>query len=334
MLRILLFGFVLGTSVCYGQQVPQYSQYIQNQYMVNPAATGVYDYTGVSLGGRWQWAGFEGAPRTSYLYFVTPLNRNRSGRMKRTFGVIKRNKRAVRHPKMHFGKTSHAFGGHVLADQYGPFRQFKLMGTYAVHLPLSREYNLSFGTSVGFGNRSFNADNAQVLSVLTNNGVYDATYANYTSGQGSQFNLELAGGLYFYGKQAFVGVSGGQLTKDFVKFGNANLNFDPRMHFHFTGGYKFHPNTRWSITPAFLIKYVRSAPVSWELSSQFDYQERLWFGATYRHGDAVVFMIGTNVSNQFKVGYSFDFSTTQLRNYSIGGHELVLTLMLGRGDIR
>ena len=314
----------------HAQQVPQYSQFLQNQYMVNPASTGVYDFINLSAGGRLQWAGLENAPKTTYLYVAAPAEKWRNASMKRTYGVIRRGNKSVRHPSIRYGSLVHAFGGSFVADQYGPFRQFKMMGTYALHLPLTRDFNLSFGTSLGLSNRSFLPENAQVLSVLTNTGVFDQTYDTYAANQGAQNTMELDAGMYFHGKGAFFGVSASQLTKDYVQFGNRDFNFDPSMHLFVTGGIELPVNREWTITPAFLVKYVRPAPISFEIMSQFEFQERYWFAASYRHKDAVVANIGMLVSNQFKVGYSFDMPITPIRYYSAGSHELVLTLMLGR----
>jgi len=312
------------------QQVPQYSQFLQNQYMVNPASTGVYDFINVTVGGRLQWAGLENAPKTSYLYVAAPAEKWRNASMKRTYGKIRRGNKSVRHPRMRYGSLVHAFGGSFVADQYGPFRQLKMMGTYALHLPITRDYNISFGTSVGLSNRAFIPENAQVLSVLTNTGVFDQTYDTYAANQGAQNTMELEAGMYFHGKGGFLGVSMNQLTKDFVQFGNRDFNFDPRMHLFVTGGIELQVNRNLAITPAFLVKYVRPAPVSIEIMSQFEFQERYWFAASYRHKDAVVANLGMYVSNKFKLGYSFDLPITPIRNYSAGSHELVLTLILGR----
>jgi hypothetical protein len=66
---------IIGLVVClaamnsYAQQVPQYSQYLRNQFMVNPGAAGVYDFTDVTVSGRMQWLGFANAPMTSYASF-------------------------------------------------------------------------------------------------------------------------------------------------------------------------------------------------------------------------------------------------------------------------
>lgn len=325
---LLISGFFAAFG--HAQQVPQYSQFLQNQYMVNPASTGVYDFMNVSLGGRLQWAGLENAPKTSYLYVSAPASKWRNASMNRTYGKIRRGNKSVRHPRMRYGSLVHAFGGSFVADQYGPFRQLKMMGTYALHLPLNRDFSLSFGTSVGLSNRAFIPENAQVLSVLTNTGVFDQTYDVYAANQGAQNTMELEGGLYFHGKGGFFGVSATQLTKDYVQFGNRDFNFDPSMHLFVTGGMEFELKRDLTITPAFLVKYVRPAPVSFEIMSQVEYQERYWAALSYRHKDAVVANIGMYVSNQFKVGYSFDLPITPIRYYSAGSHELVLTLMLGR----
>lgn len=329
MRRWLFFLFLVSFNG-FAQQSPQYSQYIRNQYMINPAATGVYDFLDVSIGGRMQWLGVPGGPKTSYAYISAPVRKVGGARMKRTYGKIRRNKRAVRHPRIRRGSLSHAFGGHFLADQYGPFRQLKLMGTYAVHLPVNRDYSFSFGTNVGLSNRVFIPENAQVLSVLVNNGVHDATYANYQASQGSQFTMDVEAGIYFYGDNVFAGISANQLTGQLAQFGNRAFNFDPGMHFFLTGGYKFEINPRTTITPALLVKYIPPAPVSWELSAQVDYRERWWFGASYRHKDAVVLMVGGTISNQFRIGYSFDLNTSRFIRYSAGGHELVMSFMIGR----
>lgn len=316
------------------QQVPQYSQFLQNQYMVNPGATGVYDFMNISLGGRLQWAGLENAPKTTYLYFSAPAEKWRNASMTRTYGKIRRGNIRVRHPRVRYGSLVHAFGGSFVADQYGPFRQIKMMGTYALHLPLNRDYNLSFGTSLGLSNRSFLPENAQVLSVLTNTGVFDQTYDTYAANQGAQNTMELDAGMYFHGKGGFFGISMNQLTKDFVQFGNRDFNFDPRMHLFVTGGVELELNNDLTITPAFLVKYVRPAPISVEVMAQLEFQERYWFAASYRHKDAIVANIGMYASNKFKLGYSFDLPITPIRRYSVGSHELVLTLMLGRDESR
>ncbi len=182
------------SSFTFGQQVAQYSQYMRNQYMVNPGSAGMYDFLDITAGGRLQWVGFDNAPMTSYLYASTPLKKN-LGRAKYNPGIRISN-RSVKAPEVGTGKLKHAVGGMIIADQYGAYRQLKFAGTYAIHLPVSKNYNLSFGVNLGMSNRTFLKDRAQTLNVLTGVGI-DPTYDAYSSSANLN-SLVLVSGFYFY----------------------------------------------------------------------------------------------------------------------------------------
>ncbi len=309
------------------QQVPQFSQYLRNQYLVNPAAAGVYDFVDLTIGGRLQWLGFDDAPKTTYLYVSSPLSNAPKARYNPGLRI---SSGPVRNPEIRTGRLKHALGGQVVADQYGAFQQLRASITYALHVPLSRNYNLSFGTSLGLSNRSFLADRAQTLNMMTGAAYVDNTYDNFVANTGAQNTMDLGAGLYLYSDKMFFGISADQLTKDFVKFGNVETTFDPNMHFQGTAGVKIPLSRDLTLMPAVLAKYTDAAPLSIEGSLQFEYKEWLWIGASFRNEDAVVAMAGLNISERFKFGYSYDFNISRINNFSSGGHELVLGLMLGR----
>lgn len=297
--------------------------------MINPGATGADPYLNLSLGGRMQWTGFPNAPKTTYLYLSTPASKFRSAFMKRTFGKVRRNNKSVRHPNMRVSNVVQAFGGQLLADQYGAFRTLKFAGSYAVHIPINREYKLSFGTNVGLSSHTFLPQEAQVLSVMTGSGTSDAVY-NAQLGSGSQYIMDIDAGLYFYSSDLFAGFSANQLTKDLVRFGNTMTNFAPQMHFYGTAGYRFHPNNQMDVTPALLVKYVKNAPVSIEANVVLEFNKQFWTGLSYRHQDAVAVLLGMKFSDTFRVGYSYDLSISRMLKYNSGGHEIVLSLTLGQ----
>ncbi len=312
----------------YSQQLPQYTQFQKNPYLINPAATGAHDMFNMSLGGRLQWAGFSNAPGTSYLYLSTPASKFRSAFMNRTYGRVRRNNKSVRHPKMRIGNVIQGFGGQLLVDQFGAFRTLKFAGSYAVHLPINRTYTMSFGTNAGLSSHSFLSDKAQVLSSLTATGVNDAVY-NAQANTGAQYVMDIDAGMYFYGNGFYAGFAAMNLTKDLVKFGNLNTNFAPVMHFFGSAGYRIVVNNRMDVTPGILVKYVKNAPVSVEGNVLFDIGDAFWLGATYRHLDAVGFLAGTTINEKFRIGYSFDLSISRLIKYNSGGHELVLSYIFG-----
>ena len=328
MKKIFVFISVI-LPICYSvaQQIPQYSQFQRNQFMINPAAAGVYDFVDVTLGGRWQWLGVADAPRTSYLAVSVPLN----FKPKYYNPGIRTSNGPITNPEIKTGKLKHTVGAQVLADQYGAFRKLAFSGTYALHLPISKKLNLSFGIKAGLSNNAFLADKAQVLNVMNTSLTYtDATYNSYLSNQSNKYIMEIGSGLYLYGKRFFTGISADQLTRDLVQFGNGTANFNPQMHYNLIAGYKIKTGENLTLTPSVLLKYMNPAPVSVDVNLQMEYKEWLWFGLGYRHTDAVIAMIGMNISNRFKFGYSYDFSLSKFNNYTSGGHELTLGLMLGR----
>ncbi len=149
---IVILGLIMAGTQVYGQQIPQYSQYLRNQFMVNPAAAGVYDFVDITISGRSQWSGFDGAPKTAYLSVASLLSKKPrvlyNPALRTSIGP-------VRNPEIKTGKLKHALGGQLLVDQYGAFTRQNAALTYAIHLPMSKNYNLSFGTRLGLSNNIF-----------------------------------------------------------------------------------------------------------------------------------------------------------------------------------
>ena len=314
-------------SVC-GQQLPQYTQFQKNQYLINPGATGAHDMFNLSLGGRMQWVGLSNAPNTSYIYLSSPARKIRNAFINRTYGKVKRNNKTVKQPKMRSSNLTQGVGGHLLVDRFGAFQTLKVAGSYAVHIRINRLYTMSFGTSVGLSSHTFMPDKAQVLSSLNGTGINDAVY-NTQASTGSQNILDVDVGIYFHGGGFFAGLAMTNMTRDFVRFGNLNTNFYPIMHRFGCIGYKFELNNRLDFTPAVLVKYVQNAPVSLEANFLFDFSKQYWLGFTYRHMDAVAFLAGTTISEKFRIGYSYDLSVSRLFGYNSGGHELVISYVFG-----
>lgn len=314
--------FALTSLIGMAQQMPQYSQYLRNQFMVNPAAAGVYDFADLTVSGRWQWAGFDNSPKTAYASGTVTLGK----KTKEVFNPgIRTSAGVYKNPEIKTGRLKHALGGQFIGDQYGAFQRIQFSGTYAIHVPVSKNFNLAFGTKLGLTNNNFLQDRAVPLTPGADN-----TYQTYIANQSNKFDMDLGAGLYLYSKRIFAGISADQLTKDLVEFGSGTAKFEKNIHFIFTGGVKIPLNKDLTLTPAVLIKYVNPVPPSLEGTLQLEYKEWLWFGASYRYQDAVVGMVGMNINRMLKFGYSFDFALTRYNTYKAGGHELVLGIMLGR----
>ena len=311
------------------QQLPQFSQFHKNQVMTNPGAVGAYDFLDITLGTRYQWLGlsndFQGnvAPRTAYLnaaYRISPAGQkfNPAARVSSGPSVA---------PSYTTGQMKHAVGLQVIADEYGAFRNNQITGTYAIHVPMNNDINLSLGTRIGISNHTFLAEKAQVLSNLTN-GPADQTYDNFVADGFSRMFFDIHSGLFLYSKQFFVGITGNQLTKDFISFGSGMANFSPQRHVDLSGGMYFDLSEDLTIMPSLSLKFMSPTPLAIQSNVQVEYQEWLWAGFGYRHNDAVILLAGAVINEQFKIGYSLDYTTSRLNNFSSGGHEIVLGFMI------
>ncbi len=325
---IYLIIWMLFYSGLYAQQLPQYSQFHRNQGMTNPGAIGSYDFMDITVGSRYQWLGlnndFQGsvAPRTAYFNFATtlrpePIRHNPS---------LRTSAGPVTNPEVGTGRLKHGIGGQFIADEYGAFREMTLNGTYAVHVPLTESINIALGARIGISNHTFLTDKAQVLSQMTGTGT-DATYQNFIQNGYSRMFMDLNTGLYLYSNRFFVGISGNQLTQDFVSLGSGITNFNPVMHFNLIGGYTIELNDEFTLMPALSAKYMNPSPPIMQLNIQGEYKEWLWMGLGYRHTDAAIIMVGANINERFKLGYSFDYSTSRINSFTAGGHEIILGIM-------
>lgn len=313
------------TAFVQGQQLGQFSQYVQNPMILNPAATGIYDYTDINLSMRKQWSGLEGSPLTFYgsvnarlggkpsaASFTPGLRTSVSG--KGTTSMTPGTKRGIHH----------GLGGYLLSDEYGAFKKMTGNVSYALHLPLGQKYHLSIGAGLGVSNLAFDQNN---ISLIDNN---DNTYSQFIANGTSSTFFDLNLGFWLYSDNLFLGYSTNQLLGDKVSFGDKLGDANLEIHHFATAGYKFDVNDNFSLTPSAMFKIMSPAPASFDFTLKAEFVQKVWIGASYRHEDAVVGMVGFNLNNMFKLGYSYDFTTSNLNGYSSGSHEVVLGIMLGR----
>lgn len=324
-LSILL---ILWCFVSKAQQLPQFSQFQRNLNIINSGATGVNETMDLSIGGRLQWVGVTDAPKTTFLTFTAPLK----FKPKLYNPGIRTSAGKIESPIIKELKFRHTIGGQVLADQYGAFRKYSLAGTYAFTYFLSKNTSLSVGIKAGLSNNLFLSDKAQVINVINpiQNNYVDPTYNSYLTNQSSKYMFDLGAGIYLKSKHLFFGIASDNLTKDLVEFGSGTANFGTKMHFNTVLGFKISLNKNTVLIPSFLVKYMQPAPLSIDGNFQIELKERLWFGLGYRHKDALIVLMGMKLNNRLRFGYSYDFSISRFNNYSSGGHELSLGLMIGR----
>ena len=303
-LLLLLVAFAGVVVQAFAQQRPQYSQYMVNNFLLNPALTGIEDYADIRVSNRQQWVGLDGAPVTYYATAHVPLNKG---------AASTKYAKALAH---------HGVGVILHTDKTGPLRRTGVSGTYAYHLPLTRTINASAGVAAGLIRNSVNANELQFTNP-----------SDPLIGGGSinQNVLDLSLGFWVYSRNFSVGIAGAQLLENAGSFRaaeNNNVTLDLQRHYFLTGSYRLSASDQIDFIPSFMLKLADPSPAAIDINLRALYAERFWVGASYRHKDALVGMVGVYISHLLDFSYSYDATTSNLNRVSAGTHEVVLGLKL------
>jgi type IX secretion system PorP/SprF family membrane protein len=309
MKRSLLFLLIFFGSICvFAQQRPQYSQYMVNQFVLNPALAGTEEFIDLKAGFRYQWLGMSSAPVSYYLSGHMPLGRPQ----KSSFGKHKNQKSGW-----------HGLGAYLYNDITGPIRHTAGYLAYAYNLPLSKNVRMSLGANAGIQRFGLNGndfilkdENDLVLNGVKSTVIPDA-------------------GTWLYGKTWYYGLAVHQLLQNELVFNGVREIGGPNgskgmsklnNHYFMTAGYFYKFKHDYAIVPSVMIKYVNPAPVSIDISAKFVFKDDIfWFGASYRGLDSFTGIIGTTLFNgTMPISYSYDLSHSELIKYNTGSHEVVI----------
>lgn len=306
------------------QYRPQYTQYVLNNYLINPAVTGIENYIDVRMGYRQQWAGIEGAPQTGYLSFHLPLGLSKlkgqwqDGLEDLTPGSFSDDKGFGR-GRM---KARHGLGGMLLYDRIGPFDRSEAYVSYAYHLPLNNQFTLSFGAMAGVVQSRFDATRAQLL---------DPGDPLDGSIQEQVFSPDLSMGFWLYSTNFYFGASGQQLlSHNGVLTGTATrpVLATSQVHYFGTLGYRLRLGNGLQLVPSLLVKSLQPAPVAVDVNLTAILHERIWVAMSHRVGDGTAAMLRLALSQGLDVAYTYEHRTSEVRYFNTGTHEITLGLRL------
>lgn len=297
------------------QQKPHYTQYFQNMSVLNPAVTGMYYDVTIRTAYRTQWLGLESAPKTSYVTISKPINigKSRSGFV--DYGIVEP---ATYLDKEEYESSSshHSVGFLALNDETGPINRTIVNFTYAYHINISDVANLSVGVGAGVDRLALNT------SKLRFENPEEPLIAD--GGNIIQWLPDLNLGFYFYSSDFFFGGSVQQALSSKTVFAYDFKSGREVPHYFLTSGYRIWIKNDYSISPSVMLKYLSPAPLTLDLNLKIAYRNNLWIGGSFRKNDAIAAMFGFNIAKTVSLGYSFDSSTSPIRNVSSGSHEVVL----------
>jgi type IX secretion system PorP/SprF family membrane protein len=286
---------VLLSGISYAQQDSQYTQYMYNTIVVNPAYAGSREAMSIFALHRAQWVGLDGAPVTNNFSMHTPINGSNVG-----------------------------LGLSVVNDRIGPSDENNIAVDFSYSIKTSERYKLSFGLKAS----------ANLLNVdFTKLHIYNPGDPRFQDNIDNKFSPNIGVGFYLHSDNTYFGLSAPYLleTNHFDDGANNNAtSFVARekTHYYFIAGHVFDLNANVQFKPSVLTKIVQGAPLQVDISGNFLINEKFTAGLAYRWDAAFSALVGFQVSDSWFIGYAYDMDTTKLANYNSGSHELFLRFEL------
>ncbi len=282
---LLLITFISGVSV-QAQSDALYSQYMFNQFTINPAYAGSRDALSGVLLYRTQWVGLDGAPNTVNLSAHSP-----------------------------FKSKNMALGVNIVLDEIGPTKSSAFQGTYAYHVKTSYG-DLSFGLRGGF------------LSTTLQKGLlnFDQSGDQHDDNitlQAIQPNFDF--GTYFYNDYFYAGFSFNHIQGNNLVIQESSVtSLELNRYFNFATGGAIELKNNLVYKPSLMLKYLPGMPLNYDINSSILLNKVLWVGGSYRSTKNIVLLLEYNVNDHVRMGYSYDFDLSPLRNSNSGSHEIFL----------
>jgi type IX secretion system PorP/SprF family membrane protein len=294
------------------QQLPLYSQYLYNKFLINPAVAGSDGYTSFNLTAREQWVGLAGAPSTFSFSGQTRL-------LKKSYIVKQtRVKKAFRRPKSD-GKIG--IGGFVFSDKGGLVQRTGFQASYAYHLWLQNSTQLSMG--LAFTGYHFKINTKEINFEDPNDPLLNSDLRK------GVFVPDASCGVYLLNAKYSIGFSADQLFQAVAKIGSdAYGRFKMSRQYYLFGSYNFERGPYEEIQPSVLFKMTEQFKPQIDLGLTYINNQAFWVGLAYRTSGALIANIGVKYQKMF-LGYSIDFTLQQIQRITYGTHEITVAIKFG-----
>ncbi len=312
MKKLALFSaLILCTALASGQQLPLYSQYLYNKFLINPAVAGSDGYISFNLTAREQWIGYSGAPRT--------FSFSGQGRfLKKSYNIRSTSRGKVYRPRSD-GKVG--IGGYVFSDRNGIVQRTGFQGSYAYHMWIKSNTQLSMGL----------AATAYHFKINEREIVFEDPSDPWLNNELRRgvFVTDADFGIYLLNPRYNAGFSTQQIFGAAAKIGNeAYRNFSMDRHYYLFGSYFFYVADKTELSPSALIMMSEQLKPLADIGLNYIYDQRIWAGLSYRTTKALIANFGLSYTN-IHIGYSFDFTLQEIQRITYGTHEFTVAVKFG-----
>ncbi len=284
-LKLVFIIAIVFCTVTYAQQQPQYSQYMYNMSTVNPAyATGQSGLISTGLLYRQQWTGIEGGPRTANVFGNIPIS--------------EKIELSVNYVNDRIGDAIPVNNDYVNID-------------FAYVTRISDRARLSYGLKAGINSFKIDPSGSDVAN--------DPAFSDNTA----TTELNIGAGLYLFTSNFYAGISSPNVLPGDVDINGVGVS-ETKTHIYGVAGYVFDFIDEVRLKPSVVIKQVIDSPLTFDISLNSLMYDRFELGVSYRYTDSFIALAGFNITPGLKIGYSYDFSVSDLSGYNDGSHEIVL----------
>ncbi|MFT5858718.1 MAG: type IX secretion system PorP/SprF family membrane protein [Flavobacteriaceae bacterium] len=320
-IKLIVLFILLGASHVEAQQDGHYINTINNPFIVNPAAGGLSDVMQLELTSRSQWLGYSNSPRAMIFNGFSPIKIGKSSEGLSEFNY--KDRALFEAPERSIGLIKHVVGGRALIESIGPFQKTSVHGSYAIHLPFSKNYNISAGLGIGWSSLGIIQDRVVLFQ------EDDISYSEFLGNTSSQNILDASAGVTLYSKNLFVGFSSTQVLKNKAVFADVVTESNFNRHYYIIAKYNFEMGDLMSLEPSVVGKLVENSPFSADLGIRAIYKKSAWIGLQYRLTNAVTLQVGANIIKNLYVSYGYEHSLGAIRSANNGTHEIQLGFYLG-----
>jgi type IX secretion system PorP/SprF family membrane protein len=297
MKKLLILIAITCSSLTYGQQQGLSSQYLFNEAMINPGALGGKAYVPIQFNYRKQWIQFPGSPTSQYI--------SAHGAIAKNMGI----------------------GGSIFNDVSGPSRRSGINFGASYKLRLDKANNHKLGLGINLSMTQHIIDPTKLTTYLPNDPSVERGFNNVFVPDAT------FGAFYTFKDRGFAGISASnlvQMDRDLYDFNN--LLYNPLVRTYYVmGGYKFKLSKKFDLKLSTLGQVIETGTWQADATAILIFNNQFWLGGSYRHTDAVVMMAGMQFG-VFKIGYSYDYTLSDISTYSVGTHELLLELQIFRSN--
>jgi len=288
-------------SPSFAQQDPQFSLYILNQFVYNPSYAGMDNALSATAHLRTQWVGIDGHPLIQNISVHSPVS------------------------LLHGGA-----GLQILNEQEGAMRVTSASLAYS-YIHKSRIGKFSAGINGGIVQMNLDGSKLRAPDGNYENSSIEHNDPLLPVVSASSLAPDFAAGIFFSSSKVNIGLSATHLIPMGIKLnggGGGTLEMNLERQYYLQSSYLARLGKSLAIRPSVYLK-SNGSNLQGEADAIFSFNDFFWIGGGIRGynditQDGIIGMAGINIGENFRIGYSYDYTISPLKTVSDGSHELVL----------